>query len=73
MSFKFVTAACALGLVLTTSACAQREYLVGRTKAVIGRYCQADEMERQVLRTQFATERGPLIEIHCENLQVAAM
>ncbi|WGF86645.1 hypothetical protein [Marinivivus vitaminiproducens] len=73
MPFRCIVAVCAFGALLATSACAQREYLVGKTKAVIGRYCQADELERQVLRSQFVTPHGPLIEIHCENLQVAGI
>ncbi len=34
-------------------------------------YCKSDEPTRQWFREQFSTEKGPLIEVHCDNLEDA--
>jgi hypothetical protein len=57
-----------LGVIAVLGGCAQRTRLADRAKDVIATYCEASELERSALEAQLATERGPLVVIHCENL-----
>lgn len=63
-----MTAALTVALV-TMSACSSADLVTEQIKTAISHYCVASELERQVLRAKFSTTRGPLIVIHCENLE----
>jgi hypothetical protein len=55
-------------IVALVGACAQKAILADRLKLGISRYCMANEVEREALRSQLMGPGGPLIIVHCENL-----
>lgn len=38
-------------------------------KGGITNYCKASDIARQALREEFTTSKGPLVTVHCENLE----
>lgn len=38
-------------------------------KGGITNYCKASDASRQALRQEFTTSKGPLVTVHCENLE----
>lgn len=59
-----------IGAFLTLlGACSFTETLADRAEGLIERYCVAPELERNALRARFSTDKGPLVQINCENLE----
>lgn len=54
---------------LVLGACGAKEKIVTMTKSGIAYYCNAGEAERNTLRQQFTTPKGPLVQVNCENLE----
>lgn len=38
-------------------------------KGGIANYCKASDTTRQAMREEFSTVKGPLVTVHCENLE----
>lgn len=57
-----------MGAVLLLAGCAQVDAakLYGLKAAEY--YCTSDEVTRQALREQVTTDKGPVIQVNCDNL-----
>jgi len=66
MPIKMLLATSAAALLL--AGCAAVDLAADRAKLAAAYYCQAGESERLALRERVSTERGPVIQVNCENL-----